>query len=166
VLLVDAVRLRAATHASARPSNERIGDEMNYKTSIDEHLAKVPLFAGLSGHERREVAGLLTDVNVAMGQQLVKEGAGGHEFFIILSGTAEVTRDGVHVADVGPGDFQGEISLLDGGPRTATVIATSPMTIMVANEREFSALLDRVPTVARKMLPALAHRIRTAGHSG
>lgn len=68
----------------------------------------------------------------------------------------------MHVADVGPGDFQGEISLLDGGPRTATVTATSPMVIMVATQLEFFALLDRVPTIARQMLPALAHRVRAA----
>jgi CRP/FNR family transcriptional regulator, cyclic AMP receptor protein len=84
----------------------------------------------------------------------------GQEFFVIISGSASVDRGGVHLADVGPGDFQGEIALLDGGPRTATVTATTPMKLLVATHREFSSLLDTTPLIARRMLPALAHRVR------
>jgi CRP-like cAMP-binding protein len=64
------------------------------------------------------------------------------------------------VAQVGPGDFQGEISILDGGPRTATVVSTSDLVALVATAQEFNAMLDAAPTIARKMLPALARRVR------
>ncbi len=129
-------------------------------TTIDDHLAGVPLFSRLSSKEREQVRGLLTEVRVPEGQVLARQGAQGQEFFIIIEGTATVERDGAHLADVGPGDFQGELSLLDGGPRTATVTATSPMVLMVATRREFTSLLDVAPTIARQMLPALAHRVR------
>ena len=135
---------------------------MSNRMTHDDQLAHVPLFGHLSRKERREVDQLMTQVDLEPGQVLAHQGATGHEFFLIVGGTAKVERDGVHVADVGPGDFQGEISLLDGGPRTATVTATSPMVIMVATQIEFFALLDRVPALARQMLPALAHRVRAA----
>lgn len=125
-----------------------------------DHLGSVPLFARLSEKERRELGDLFTEVEVPAGQVLARQGAVGHEFFLILAGSASVDHDGNHVADVGPGDFQGEISLLDGGPRTATVTATTPMTLLVASHQEFNSLLDRAPALARQMLPALAHRVR------
>jgi CRP/FNR family transcriptional regulator, cyclic AMP receptor protein len=133
---------------------------MHNPADIDDHLSQVPLFSTLSTKELRSVRGLLTRTEVAPGQVLAREGAIGHEFFIILEGTAAVEREGVHLADVGAGDFQGEISLLDGGPRTATVTATTAMTILVASQREFDSLLDSAPSIARQMLPALAHRVR------
>ncbi len=128
--------------------------------SKDDHLAGVPLFARMSTKERLELGNLFTEVEVPAGTVLAKQGSTGHEFFLILSGTAAVDRDGHHVADVGAGSFQGEISLLDGGPRTATVTASTAMTMLVASHQEFNSLLDRAPTLARQMLPALAHRVR------
>ncbi len=102
----------------------------------------------------------MTEVSVEAGEVLATEGSRGQEFFVIISGSASVDRGGVHLADVGPGDFQGEISLLDGGPRTATITATTPMKLLVATHQEFSSLLDTTPLIARRMLPALAHRVR------
>jgi CRP/FNR family transcriptional regulator, cyclic AMP receptor protein len=133
---------------------------MNLRHTVDDQLAKVPLFSCLGPKELLAVRSLLTQADVQPGHVLAREGSHGTEFFIIVNGTASVDRQGVHVADVGPGDFQGEISLLDGGPRTATVTATSPMTIMVATAHEFRTMLDNTPAVARQMLPALAHRVR------
>jgi CRP/FNR family transcriptional regulator, cyclic AMP receptor protein len=133
---------------------------MTQRDSIDELLSKVPLFSRLDRKEMQAVRGLFSQVDVKTGSVLAKEGALGSEFFVILAGTASVDRNGVHVANVGPGDFQGEISLIDGGRRTASVTATSEMTIMVASKREFDSLLDSTPTVARQMLPALAQRLR------
>ncbi len=133
---------------------------MNQSNNVDQMLAAVPLFSRLDRKEMQAVRGLFSQVDVKQGDILAKEGAHGTEFFVILSGTASVTRGGVHLADVGVGDFQGEISLIDGGSRTATVTATSAMTIMVASKREFDSLLDSNPIVARQMLPALAHRLR------
>src|ERR1700712_442647 len=100
---------------------------MHHKTVIDEQISHVPLFASLGRKEQAAVHGLLTEATLPAGYVLAQQGTHGSEFFVIVSGTASVERDGIHVADVGPGDFQGEISLLDGGPRTATVIATTPM---------------------------------------
>ena len=127
---------------------------------VDDPLAHVPIFSGLTAEQRVEVRSLMTAVDVQPGNVLVKQGSYGNEFFVIEAGTAEVTRDGVVVAEVGPGDFQGEISLLDGGLRTATLTATSPMTVLVASHREFNSLLDRAPIIARHMLPGLVHRLR------
>ena len=128
--------------------------------SKDDHLAGVPLFARMSTKERLELGNLFTEVEVPANTVLAKQGSTGHEFFLILTGSAAVDRDGHRLAEVGPGNFQGEISLLDGGPRTATVTASTAMTILVASHQEFNSLLDRAPTLARQMLPALAHRVR------
>jgi CRP/FNR family transcriptional regulator, cyclic AMP receptor protein len=126
----------------------------------DDMLASVRLFSTLSAKERSEVRSLMTEVEVEAGRVLAHQGAHGQEFFVILEGRAKVERDGDQIAEVGPGDFQGEISLLDGGPRTATVTAITPMKILVASHPEFDALLDRVPMIGRRMLPVLAKRIR------
>jgi CRP/FNR family transcriptional regulator, cyclic AMP receptor protein len=133
---------------------------MRHKISVEDPIGHIPLFAHLSDDDRTAIHRLMTEVSVEAGEVLAREGSRGHEFFVILSGSASVDRDGVHMADVGPGDFQGEISLLDGGPRTATVTATTPMTLLVATHQEFSSLLDATPVIARRMLPALAHRVR------
>jgi CRP/FNR family transcriptional regulator, cyclic AMP receptor protein len=134
---------------------------MRHHAALDDHLSNVPLFSNMSLKEREAVRALLSEVDVPTGARLAREGAIGHEFFIIVSGTASVEHDGVHVADVGPGDYQGELSLLDGGRRTATITATSPMIVMVASQQEFNTLLDEHPTIARRMLPALAARVRS-----
>jgi|SoiMethySBSTD1v2_1073268.scaffolds.fasta_scaffold480002_2 CRP/FNR family cyclic AMP-dependent transcriptional regulator len=133
---------------------------MHRLDATEELLAKVSLFAGLRPKELHRVASLMTRVEVPAGTTLTRQGTSGHEFIIILGGEAEVTRDGEHIATVTTGDFQGEISLLDGGPRTATVTTTTATTVMVATRGEFLALLDEAPEIARQMLPALAHRVR------
>jgi CRP-like cAMP-binding protein len=126
----------------------------------DEHLSRVPIFAGLRDKELQAVRRLMTRIDIEPGFVLARQGAYGNEFFIVLSGNAQVDRDGEVVAEVGPGDFQGELSLLDGGPRLATVTATTPMTILVANHAEFNSLLETTPMVARQMLPAIVARLR------
>ena len=126
----------------------------------DNPLSHVPIFAGLGAEELDDVRGLLTEVGIDAGTVLVRQGSHVNEFFVIESGTARVERDGVEIAEVGPGDFQGEIALLDGGARTATVTASTAMTILVATHAEFNGLLDRAPTIARQMLPTLVARLR------
>ena len=123
-------------------------------------LSSIPLFAELSAKELTQIRSLMTQVKVPAGTTLTREGQVGHEMLVIMSGTASVSRGGQHVATVGTGDFQGEISILDGGPRTATVTATTDMELLVATAQEFNALLDASPMVARRILPALARRIR------
>ncbi len=138
---------------------------MNRYKSIDDGLAKVPLFADLTDKELESVRSLMTETAVPAGTTLAHQGQTGHEFFIIVSGTASVDSHGEHVADVGPGDFLGEMALLDGGPRNADVSATTAMTLMVVSQRDFTQLLDTVPMIARRMLPTLVKRLR-AGAPG
>lgn len=136
------------------------------KHKAEDRLARVPIFSGLGSKERQEVLNLFTELSVEEGRVIIRQGKPGREFFIVESGTATVERDGAIVAQIGPGDYQGELSLLHGGIRTATVTATSPMTLLVASSPEFNSLLDRVPMVARQMLPELVERlIPHVGHT-
>ncbi len=123
-------------------------------------LSSIPLFAELTEKELKAVDKLTTEIAVPAGTVLAREGQIGHELVVIVSGTASVTRAGHEIAKVGPGDFQGEVSILDNGPRTATVTAITDMQILVASSQEFNALLDKSPVIARRMLPVLARRLR------
>lgn len=121
-------------------------------------LARVPLFAGLSKKELLEVARHTDEVDLRSGTELAREGELGREAFVILAGTAEVRRRGRKVADLGPGDVVGEMSVVSHLPRTATVISTSDLTALVMSSREFSAVMDANPKVAVKVLKAVATR--------
>ncbi|MGH7338440.1 MAG: Crp/Fnr family transcriptional regulator, partial [Myxococcota bacterium] len=108
-----------------------------------------------------------TEVHAPHGEVLVREGDPGREFFLIASGSATVTSGGRKRATLVQGGFFGEMSLIDAGPRTATVTAASPMVLYVLDAREFAALLEESPTVMRKVLRSLAGRLRAAekGHT-
>ena len=92
----------------------------------------------------------------------MEEGRIGMEFFIIVSGTAAVTRNGKKVATLGPGAHFGELALLDRRPRSASVVSETDMDVLVLSQRQFNGLLESVPTIARKMLAAMANRLREA----
>ena len=123
------------------------------------HLAQVPLFANCTKRQLQEVAGATIELNVEPGKVLVREGEPGHECFVIVSGTAIVTRNGEKLAEITDGDVVGELAPLTGGPRTATVTADGPMTVLVIGQREFSALLEDVPGLAVHVLHDLAERL-------
>jgi CRP-like cAMP-binding protein len=125
-----------------------------------DHLATVPLFAGASTKELRAVAKASVELPIEAGREFVTQGQVGREAFIIIDGQAEVSRAGQKIATLGPGDCVGELALLDHGPRTASVTAVTPLTVLVLGPREFSGLLDEVPTLNHKMLAALASRVR------
>ncbi|MCZ7527780.1 MAG: cyclic nucleotide-binding domain-containing protein [Acidimicrobiia bacterium] len=127
-----------------------------------EHLAKVPLFSACSKKDLGLVARRVEDVKVDAGRVLVTEGDPGHEFFVIIEGNARVSRHGKKVAVLGPGDFFGDLALLDRAPRNASVSAETPMELVVLGQREFAGLLDEVPGFARKLLAGLARRLREA----
>lgn len=127
-----------------------------------EHLSAVPLFSALSKRDLGLVAKRAEDVHVDAGREIVSEGAMGHEFFVIVEGRARVVRHGTTVAELGPGQAFGELSLLDKHPRNASVVATTPMELVVLGQREFAGLIDDVPGFARKLLTALAARLRQA----
>jgi CRP-like cAMP-binding protein len=127
-----------------------------------DHLGNVPLFTGLSKRDLQRVAKVSEEVSVEPGRVLVDQGRTGHEFFLILDGTASVRKNSRKTAELGPGQYFGEMALLDRGPRSATVVAESPMTLLVLGQREFSGVLDEVPSMAHKMLATMAGRLRDA----
>lgn len=125
-------------------------------------LAEVPLFSALSQRDLGRIARLGEEVEVEPGTRLVDEGATGDQFFVILRGKAKVTRRGRRVASLARGESFGELSLLDRGPRTATVTAETRMELLVLGQREFSGLLDDAPGFSRKLLAGMARRLREA----
>ncbi|HEY3522199.1 MAG TPA: cyclic nucleotide-binding domain-containing protein [Candidatus Limnocylindrales bacterium] len=125
-----------------------------------ELLKRVPLFSGLSGSALDEIERLADEVDVAEGRHLVRQGDFGHEFFLVIDGEVEVERDGHRLATLGPGEFLGEIALVDGGTRTATATATKPTRLMVIGHREFNTLMADFPDVRIGVLEALASRVR------
>lgn len=129
---------------------------------ITDHLLHIPLFAGCSARDLDRLARATDEVTLDAGTTLTRQGDIGREAFVLLSGTAEVQRDGVSVAEVGPGAVIGELALLDGGPRTATVIATTEVDVIVLSRPAFNAVLDEIPTLAHQLLVTLAHRLRAA----
>ncbi|GIU84681.1 MAG: hypothetical protein KatS3mg008_1456 [Acidimicrobiales bacterium] len=123
-------------------------------------LAAVPLFAGCSNDELELIARLADEVRVGPGEQIVEEGKSGHEAYVVLEGSVSVERNGKQIAALGVGEPFGELALLDGGPRTATVVALEPTLLLVIGRREFLGLLDEVPGLSRRLLANLAGRIR------
>jgi len=119
-------------------------------------IADIPLFSGLTDREVRSLAQRAEQVSVPSATALVTEGATGAEFFVLLSGKAKVTRRGRTVGTLGPGDSFGELALIAGTPRRATVTTTEPSEVMILVRRDFIAMLDEFPRMARKMLTALA----------
>ena len=121
-------------------------------------LKSIPLFAALSDRERAQVARWADEVDVAEGKHLVDEGQFAYEFFVIEEGTAEVRHGEDTVASLGPGDFFGEIALLEHVRRTASVVATSPMRAIVMFARDFRAMEAELPDVAARIRQAIEER--------
>jgi CRP-like cAMP-binding protein len=121
-------------------------------------LHSVPFFSGMSKRELAAVSQQADEVDVPPGKVLAREGQFGHEFFIIDSGTAEVIRDGETIAELGAGDFFGEMALLDEDRRTATVTAKTPMSLIVMTRSSFRSLDRDQPTVHAMVSKAIAER--------
>jgi CRP/FNR family transcriptional regulator, cyclic AMP receptor protein len=124
-------------------------------------LSTVGLFSGCSKKELQSVARLCTPLSVEEGFVLTTEDTPGRECFVVVDGKARVTIGGRKVGEVGPGECVGEMALLDGGRRTATVTAESPMNAYVLSVSEFRILLGVSPTILRKIATSLAQRLRT-----
>jgi CRP-like cAMP-binding protein len=131
------------------------------KSAKVELLSRVPLFAGLSRKELGQLATIADEIDFAEGKVLIREGERGREFFIVLEGKAEVRRKGKKLAVRREGDFFGEIALVADVPRVATVTATAPLEVLVIRDKEFRVLLQRAPTIAIKVLEAVAARLPT-----
>ncbi len=132
---------------------------MDRHAFVDQQLARVPLFAGLDKKHLSQISSLVTQIEVGEGKELTREGEHGNEFIIILEGEAEVRVGGEVIATRGPGDYFGEIALVANRPRTATVVAMTPMKIEVIGRREFQTMLHDNPGIATELLGVAADRI-------
>ena len=132
---------------------------MERHTWIDEQLARVPLFQGLSKSQLRRISTLMTRLDRPAGKKLTTEGQPGSEFLIVLDGEVEVRQGDRVIATCGPGDYLGEIALLDERPRTATVVATTAVSVEVLGRREFVSLLAEVPELAAQIKARGAERL-------
>src|SRR5207248_5516649 len=128
-----------------------------------QHLANVDLFRGLSARELRAVADQGKDIEYREGTKVAVEGEEGGRFHVILEGKATVGRRGKVVATLGPGDYFGEIALIDGGPRTATVTAEPPLRTHSIARFNFRPLLREYPGITEKLLVEVARRLRGLG---
>lgn len=124
------------------------------------HLASVPLFSRCSKGELKNLARRTTDIPAEAGQVLVKEGQGAYDFFVIVSGEADVSRGGQTTARLRAGGYFGELGLLDPGLRDATVTAVTPMELIVLSQWEFEEALEEAPGMTRRLLAGMANRLR------
>jgi CRP/FNR family cyclic AMP-dependent transcriptional regulator len=129
-----------------------------------ELLKKAPLFAGCSKSELRALARIADELDLREGTVITREGRPGREFFVLISGTADVTKKGKKVASLGAGEWFGEIALLTDSPRTATVTATSPVDVLVVTERRFREVVETMPSIALKILSTVSARLAEDAH--
>ena len=127
-----------------------------------EKLQRVPLFAGLGRRELERLGTLTDEVDLPAGRVLMRQGERGEELFVLMSGAARVERDEREMVTMHANDFFGEIALIDGGPRTATVTLIEDSTLLVVGRRQFQQLLDEFPDTRLQVLEALAHRVRSS----
>jgi CRP-like cAMP-binding protein len=125
-----------------------------------ELIKRVPLFSNCSRGELDKIAQIADEIDFPADKVLTKQGAPGREFFVLLEGDADVTKDGQSINRLGKGDFFGEIALVEDTPRTATVTTSSPVRALVITDRAFRQLLDEQPEIQRKVLVALAERVK------
>src|SRR5919202_6525682 len=110
-----------------------------------DHFAAIPLFAGVSRKGLGAIAAAADEITVRQGRDLVREGEHGRELYVVVDGSVRVTRNGRKVATMGPGDFFGELALISGAPRSATVTAETETPVMVLDPRRFGVVMDREP---------------------
>jgi CRP/FNR family transcriptional regulator, cyclic AMP receptor protein len=128
----------------------------NAKTDL---LKQVPLFSGCSKAELEALALTADELDVREGTVLTREGKPGREFFVLVEGAVDVTREGTKIAELGAGDWLGEIALLTESPRTATATATTPARILVVTDRAFRNVVEKMPSIALKVLATVAERL-------
>jgi CRP-like cAMP-binding protein len=131
-----------------------------------ERLAGLRAFAGLSKSDLKKLAEITSELDIKVGEQLTKEGRFAHEFFVIEDGAVEVRQDGERIAELGPGDFFGEIALLAAERRTATVVATTPVRVVVMSTQEFRKMEREMPLVADRIRAAITARLSADADAG
>jgi len=125
-----------------------------------ELLHRIPLFSGLDKRQLLRLGQLTDEVDVADGRVLMREGQQGDELFIVIQGTLRVEREGQVIARRGPGEFVGEIALVDEGPRVATVVSDGPARLLVVGHHAFHTLMEEFPPIQLVVLRELARRVR------
>ena len=129
------------------------------KNAKVELIKRVPLFEECSRKHLEEIAAIADEIDLREGKELTKEGRPGREFFVLIEGDADVKKGSRRINRMAAGDFFGEISLVTRRPRTATVVATSPVRALVITDRSFRTLLERQPEIQAKVMSALAARL-------
>ena len=124
-----------------------------------ELLKRVPLFSQCTRKELSLVAAVADEIDLGEGRELTRQGAPGREFFVLVEGEADVRRNGRKVRTLSDGDFFGEIALVTKRPRTATVVARTPVRVLVVTDRSFRRMLEESPSMQTKVLQALAERL-------
>ena len=130
-----------------------------------DRIRSVPLFSGFGDKELQRVAAIAKEVDFPAGKVIAKQGESGVGFHMIVEGEASVSVDGINHATLGPGAYFGEMSLLDGGPRSATVAAATDLKTVSLTSWDFNALLDQFPELARTLLIQLSGRLRSVEKS-
>lgn len=128
----------------------------------EEFLARVPVFANCTPQEVEAIASVAQESGFQTGQIIVTQGTPGQAFYLVLTGRVEIIRDGQSLGAFGPGDFFGEMSLLDHAPRSATIKALEPTNCLMLSSWDFKALLEKHPSIAVKLLEVLSRRLRVA----
>lgn len=126
-----------------------------------ELLHSVPLFSRFDRKHLKRLGMLAEEVDVPVGKVLIRQGELGDDLMILVKGLVTVERDGAKINKLGPGEFFGEIALIEQGPRTATVTTETPCRLLILNHRSFHAVMEEFPEVAAQVLVTLAHRLRT-----
>lgn len=143
-----------------------IADVQLHKNAKIELIKKVPLFSRCTKTELAALAAEADELTVPEGRTLARQGASGREFIVIVEGTAEVTKEGQPINRLGNGDFLGEIALVSGAPRTATVVTTSKARLLVLTDRAFSRVVKEMPSVQGSILKALSERLEADALGG
>jgi CRP-like cAMP-binding protein len=151
---------QALVRDRARDLERQAADSRKAHQQVSDHLSTVGLFANCGRRELRAIAKSAKIVNVHNGTQIITEGEEGNTMYVILDGTARVSRAGRRLATIGAGDSFGELALLSKGPRTASVVATSNIEAAIITRRQLNGLLEDAPAFARKLLEALAGMVR------
>jgi CRP/FNR family transcriptional regulator, cyclic AMP receptor protein len=133
---------------------------MASKKAYVDHLRNIPLFQGCSQKELEKIAKAGDEVSMPAGSLIVDQGQTGREAFVVLTGQVTVRRNGKKISTLGPGTIVGELSLLDHGPRTATVVCETDCTFLLLSQRTFLGVVDTVPALAHKLMASLASKIR------
>ena len=131
--------------------------------SVVDRFRAVPLFSSCSNEQLRFIATQVEEMDFPAGRELCRQGESGGEFFILLTGGAEVRRDGRPIRQLGPGDYFGEIALLEHGPRTATVVTTASSRCLVLSQGQFNNVLAQDKSIVLNVLHTLASRLRDSG---